>query len=479
MLRAVVRAYRPPRSWVAREMSSLRVAVVGAGPAGFYCTKYLMQDVANLKVDMFERLPTPYGLVRSGVAPDHPEVKLVVHDFQKITQDPRFRFLGNVNVGKDVSLAELRKLYDCVLLSYGAESDRPLGIPGQHLPGVHSARTFVNWYNGHPDYHNAKFDLTHPTVVVLGNGNVAVDVARVLVAKPETLASTDIAEHALQALRNSKVTTVHMVARRGPAQSAFTIKELRELTKLEGVDVFIHDRDSVMNLNEASKQEVSSSRATSRKMQLLETLRTSAPTTQQKAIHFHFLLSPTSIESQPHHSSGLPLALHFTPMQLTGPPDKQSCVPLPGAKEFVINAGLCLVSIGYKSVPIEGVPFDAGRAVVASEQGRVEPGLYVSGWIKRGPSGIIGTNIVDAKETVGSILSDLNSGVLKGSDEDAHQAVLDLLAKRNVHVVDLEGWRRIDAEEEKRGIANNKPREKLVTWEELIQHSRPQESSKA
>lgn len=458
---------RPVTQLFARQMSQLRVAVVGAGPSGFYCTKYLMQDVAKLKVDMFDRLPTPYGLVRFGVAPDHPEVKLVINDFHKISQDPRFRFLGNVNVGQDISLAELRRLYDCVILSYGAESDRGLGVPGETLPGVHSARTFVNWYNGHPDFHDAKFDLSQPNAVILGNGNVAVDVARILVSSLDVLKTTDICQHTLHALERSKVTTVHMVARRGPAQSAFTIKELRELSKLDGVDLFIHDKDRVMDLQEASKKEVAASRALSRKMQLLETIPSSQPT-DKKSIHLHFLLSPTRIEK----GEASNLSLHFAPVELQGEPDNQWCSPVQGAEEVAMDAGLCLVSIGYKSVPIEGVPFDAKRAVVSHSQGRVEPGLYASGWVKRGPTGIIGTNIVDAKETVGAIVSDLQKGLLKESEEgEGVDPVLALLGERKVAVVDLKGWHNIDAHEVRRGESLGKPREKLTTKKELLEHA--------
>ncbi|XP_062090836.1 NADPH:adrenodoxin oxidoreductase, mitochondrial [Humulus lupulus] len=474
-------------SWLSRTFSTvsscpLRVCIVGSGPAGFYTAEKMLKAHQEAQVDIVDRLPTPFGLVRSGVAPDHPETKAVINQFSRVAQHARCSFFGNVFLGSSISLCELRKLYDVVVLAYGAESDRVLGIPGEDLAGIYSAREFVWWYNGHPDCVGLNPDLkSTDTAVILGQGNVALDVARILLRPTAELATTDIASHALAALEESNIRKVYLVGRRGPVQAACTTKELRELLGIRDLYVNIQKEDLLKT--PVDEEELKNNRIQRRIYELLSkavTTGPSHPSPGQRELHFVFFRKPDRFlhsRERISHISGVRLektALHGVE------PGKQIAV---GIKQFEdLGCGMVLKSIGYKSKPVDGLPFDNQQGVVPNIKGRVlrdthadpqvvEEGLYVCGWLKRGPSGIIGTNLYCAEETVASISEDVERGLLKATSsllKPGREGLLQLLDDRNVRVLPFTAWEKIDSEERRRGSINNKPREKLATWEELV-----------
>ncbi|KAG7401202.1 hypothetical protein PHYBOEH_002386 [Phytophthora boehmeriae] len=462
-----------------------RVCVVGSGPGGFYATKYLLKEHAGVHVDMLEALPTPFGLVRSGVAPDHPEVKSVMNDFDKVAADERFRFLGNVRVGEDVRLAELQQHYHAIVLAYGAAADRELGVPGEDLRGVLSARTFVNWYNGHPAIRDLDLDLQDvETAVVVGQGNVAVDCARILTKDVNELASTDIASHAVEVLRRSGVKKVLLVGRRGSAQAAFTMKEIRELTKLDGVTCVVDPEDMKRSKTPSSEQEIKEQRARKRMNDLLSKAAEHFDNANDadRVVQIKFLSSPAEILADEKDATRVG-AIRIEKTRLEGEPNQQRAV---GTGDFEdIPCSLVLRSIGYKSLPIEAdTPFDNRRHVVSNAQGRVvetsesgetEPvvGLYCTGWVKRGPSGIIGTNIVDARETVGCIVEDFASGKYLHTDQEnlaGLEAIEKLIKKRNPdkQLIRWADYERLNSEENRRGELVGKPREKITSVDEML-----------
>ncbi|TMW57352.1 hypothetical protein Poli38472_003277 [Pythium oligandrum] len=461
--------------------SPLRVCVVGAGPAGFYAAKYLLKEHEQVYVDMIEALPTPYGLVRAGVAPDHPEVKSVMNDFEKVAAEERFDFLGNVVVGQDVHLDELKQHYHAVLLAYGASGDRALGIPGEELAGVYGARSFVNWYNGHPSFRDLNPDLSHETVVIFGQGNVAIDCARVLTKSLDELKSTDISQHAIEALSKSKVKKVYVVGRRGSAQAAFTMKEIREITKLPGVACVVDPAELEQSLNAASQQEINEQRAKKRMNELLGKVAFEYESASQaeRQIRLKFLASPVELLADPERPDHVGV-VRVEKTRLEGDANRQSAK---GTGEFEeIPCGLVLRSIGYKSTPINDVPFNAQRHVVTNDQGRVidseqlpVAGLYCAGWLKRGPSGIIGSNIVDARETVACIMEDAKQGKLLTPPAEVATGSALSEVRRLVQMRDpkkaLVSWEDVEhlhAEEEQRGAAVGKPREKITAVDEML-----------
>lgn len=443
--------------------SRFRVAVVGAGPGGFYSAKYLLLGEENLSIDMFEKFPCQYGLVRFGVAPDHQDTKSVQNDFAKVAGSDRFRFVGNVELGKDVSLEALQREYNAVVLAYGAAGDRELGLATENTPGVHSARAFVGWYNGEPDLADAQFDLSSETAVVFGNGNVAIDVARILCTPIDELRKTDIPQHCLEVLAESKVKRVHVVGRRGPVQAAFAIKETRELTTMEGCRPVISQDEMDIGLNEASLEEVEKQRALQRKLKLMKEIAergSEASSPEEKELRLRFLLSPKEFVAG---EDGRLQSVVCERNRLEGEAGRQKCL---GTGEMeTIETGLAFRSVGYKSLPVDGVPFDHSHNVVPSQNGRVADRLYVSGWLKRGPTGIIGTNIVDSKQTVKSVLSDLQSG---GLGEPKKQVDVGSMLEQGTVVVDQDGWRRLEAEENSKGEELGKPREKFVRVPDML-----------
>lgn len=453
-------------SGLGTEQNPLRAAIVGSGPSGFYAAEALLASQPKVLVDMFERLPSPFGLVRSGVAPDHPKLKEPIRVYQRIAQSPGFRFLGNVTVGRDVSVEELRACYHAVIFACGAQTDRRLGIPGEDLPGSYAATEFVGWYNGHPDYRDRVFDLAHERAVVIGQGNVAVDVCRILCKTVEELKHTDIAAHALEALAASRIREVYMIGRRGPVQAKFTHQELRELGSLADCDLVVDPRE--LELNDASREELADrrNRAAAKSYEVLcEFAARSAPTRRRRC-YIQFLKSPVALEGE-----GRVERVVFVRNRLEGEPFRQAARDT-GEREQ-LACGLVLRSIGYRGVAIPGVPFDEERGVIPTRDGRVldgreiVPGFYAAGWIKRGATGVIGTNREDSVATVSALLADLPA---MGADAKAGADGLSaLLARRGVRVVSYADWLRIDEAEVRRGAACGKPREKFTSVQEMLE----------
>ncbi len=452
------------------DVRPLRVAVVGSGPAGFFTVDALLK-VSDLtcSVDLFNRLPTPYGLVREGVAPDHPSIKKVTAKYDRIASEPNVRFFGNVTFGVDVDRNDLLRHYHQVVYAVGAQSDRRLGIPGEDLPGSHPATEFVAWYNGHPDFSDRSFDLSHEFAVVVGNGNVAVDVARILVTDPEELARTDIADHALEALRRSSVREVVMLGRRGPAQGKFTNVELKELGRLDGVDVVIDPAD--LELDAASAAESERSRVANRNMSILRELAAREPTGAERRLVLRFLTSPVELLE----TDGQVGAVRLEHNRLVA--GAGGYLRSEGTGSFdSIDAGLVLRSVGYRGVPLVDVPFDPDRDLIPNVRGRVTDGPggepvpreYVAGWIKRGPTGIIGTNKPDAAETVTSMLEEVSGDALREPESPEPEAIPGLLSDRRVRFVTFDDWRRLDAAERAEGERQGRPRVKVVRVEEML-----------
>ncbi|KAL4563911.1 hypothetical protein LXL04_027959 [Taraxacum kok-saghyz] len=468
-------------SMIGRKFSSatshpLRVCVVGSGPAGFYTAEKMLKAHEGAEVDIIDRLPTPFGLVRSGVAPDHPETKIVINQFSRVAHNQRCSFFGNVSLGSSVSLSDLRQFYHVVVLAYGAESDRALGIPGEELKGIHSAREFVWWYNGHPDLSNMTLDLKNTdTAIVLGQGNVALDVARILLRSPAELATTDIASHALDALRESSIRKVYLVGRRGPVQAACTAKELREILAIKDLHINIKEADLVKN--PADEEEMKNSRIRKRVFELLSKASSkSGQTSGQQELDFTFFRKPQKfLESD--DRKGHVAGVHFEKTTLKASGDSGYQIAEGTGEYEDIKCGLVLKSIGYKSIPLDGLPFDHSKGVVLNSKGRViracddgehEEGLYVCGWLKRGPTGIIATNLYDAEETVASISEDISKGELT-SRKEGREGLVELLESKKIKFVTFGDWEKIDCEEKRVGSLKGKPREKLTTWEHLLQ----------
>ena len=446
-------------------MSELRVAVVGSGPAGFYAADYLLE--AGARVDVLERLPTPWGLVRLGVAPDHPELKTASRVFEKTAAKEGFRFFGNVEVGEDVSHDELLRLYDAVVYTVGAQTDRRLGIPGEELPGSWAATEFVAWYNGHPDYQHLEFDLSSERAVVIGNGNVAIDVARILARTEDELAPTDITEQSTAAIVASSITDIVMLGRRGPAQASFTPPELKELGELGGADVVVDAGELV--LDPASEASLDSAGArTKRNLDILRDFASRGSNGKPKQLALRFCISPVQILGE-----GKVEAIQVVRNSLVLGDDGE-IKAVPTEEVDVIPCGLVLRSVGYRGVALPGVPFDERRGVIPNGEGRVagEPRVYVAGWIKRGPSGVIGTNKKDAAETCARLLEDAAAGLLESEGGDLEE----LLRGRGLDFVEYAGWLAIDEHERSLGAPRGRPRVKLTSWDELLARARELDS---
>jgi ferredoxin/flavodoxin---NADP+ reductase len=428
-----------------------RVAVVGSGPAGFYAAGALLGADPPVEVDLLERLPTPWGLVRLGVAPDHPKIKSVSRAFEKIALQPGFRFFGNVEVGRDVGHEELLEHYDAVVYAVGAQSDRRMGIPGEDLPGSWAATEFVAWYNGHPDFQDLSFDLSGERAVVIGNGNVAVDVARMLALTPEELEPTDTTDAAIAAFNLAGIREIVMVGRRGPAQAAFTTPELIELGELAGADVVVDPAD----LEGAEPTDTNSER----NLEVLRTYAARAPGGKPKRLVLRFLLSPVAILGS-ERVEGIELVHNRLEADAAG-----TLRAVPTGEVERLECGIVFRSVGYRGVPLPGVAFDEARGTLANERGRVSPRCYAAGWIKRGPSGVIGTNKKDASETIELLLEDLRGASPSGATAEAAER---LLAERVPNLVTYAGWTAIDERERAAGEQKGRPRVKLCSWEELL-----------
>ncbi len=452
---------------IGSEARPLWVAVVGAGPAGFYAIESLLKSDIQVRVDIFERLPTPFGLVRSGVAPDHQSIKGVTRIYDKILADARVRFFGHVTIGSDITPAELHAHYDQVIYAVGAQSDRKMNIPGEELQGSAPATAFVGWYNGHPDFRDAQFDLQCARVVVIGNGNVAMDVTRALMAPVDELASTDMADHALHALRTSRVQQVVMLGRRGPVQAAFTTPELKEFGELHGADVILDDADFV--LDGASETQLANEKVAARNMDVMREYLARTPHGNGRSIHMQFLWSPVEIIGHQGRVTGI-----VVERNRLEPDGNGGVKPVGTGVTRTIECGMVLRSVGYRSVPIAGVPFDDKRGLFPNRDGRmlvsaggdVLPNCYVVGWAKRGPSGIIGTNKPDSVATVNAMKEDwasLQAPAVRDGD-----VIVRMLAQRQVTVVDYAKWQKIDAHESAAGAAAGRPRVKLTHIADML-----------
>jgi ferredoxin--NADP+ reductase len=445
----------------------LRIAVVGSGPAGFYAAGALLDAEASVEVDMIERLPTPWGLVRLGVAPDHPKLKTVSRAFERIALKPGFRFFGNVEVGRDLSAGDLTRLYDAVVYAFGAQTDRRLGIPGEDLPGSWSATEFVAWYNGHPDFQELEFDLNVERAVVIGNGNVALDVARMLALTPEELAPTDTTDPAIHAIGASAIKEIVVVGRRGPAQASWTTQELKELGELAGADVVVDPAE--LELDPASKASLEHDTNSQRNMEVLKGFAAREQTGKALIVRLRFLASPVAIHGDDHVES---VELVRNRLEEQG----DSLVAVPTREHETLECGLVFRSVGYRGVGLPELPFDERRGTIRNQRGRVVDAdgnhvaaTYCAGWIKRGPTGIIGTNKKDATETVAQLLEDLEEGRVSHREEVTADAVETFLADREVQAVMYPGWTSIDELERAAGEKLGRPRVKLRTWDELLE----------
>jgi ferredoxin--NADP+ reductase len=456
----------------------LRVAIIGSGPAGFYAAESLFAlPDRTVEVDMFDRLPTPFGLVRAGVAPDHPKIKNVIKRYEKTAGNEGFRFFGNVEVGRDLEVSDLEPRYNAVLYAYGTATDRKLGIPGEDLLGSHPATTFVAWYNAHPDFAGHTFDLTTKRAVVIGNGNVAADVARMLALPREELAVTDTADHAIDALADSGIEEIVILGRRGPAQAAFTNPEVRELGELTDADIIIDPAE--VELDEASREYFESDDCdptNRRNVEIFTEFANRPPEGKPKRLVMRFCCSPIEIKGD-----GKVESLVIGRNELYRDDSGAIRARDTGEREE-LECGLVLRSIGYKGIGLGGIPFDADRGVIPNEAGRVthtdsgeqHAGHYAVGWIKRGPSGVIGTNKKDAQDTVDSIFEDLEAGRIPdrrtpGSEAEDVAPIEDLLAERAGDHVTYLGWQAIDRAEISAGEPHGRPRVKFCSVAEMVE----------
>jgi ferredoxin--NADP+ reductase len=459
-------------SEIGSETNPLRVAIVGAGPAGFYTAERLFKEKnTHITVDMYDRLPTPFGLVRNGVAPDHQKIKSVTKVFDRLAQKPEFRFFGNVELGTDVTVEDLRHHYHQIVYTTGAQTDRYLDIPGIELKNSHPATEFVAWYNGHPDFRDYQFDLSQERVVVIGIGNVAVDVARILCRTREELLETDIADYALEQLSQSNVKEVVMLGRRGPAQAAFTPPEAKELGELAGADTFVLPEEA--ELDSLSLEALADAdRGTMRNIEIIRELSERQPTGKPKKLTIRFLVSPTELMG---NEAGEVVGMRMVKNELY---QTESGTMRPRATSTFedMPVGLVFRSIGYRGVPIPGVPFHERWGVILNEKGRVldaksqEPllGEYTAGWIKRGPSGVIGTNKPDAAETAECMLADLAAGNTLSPDHPEPAAVAKLIQSRKPAFVSYGDWLKLDEMETAAGEAQGRPRVKFTRVADML-----------
>jgi ferredoxin/flavodoxin---NADP+ reductase len=434
----------------------MRVAVVGSGPAGFYAAGALLSADPPAEVDMIERLPTPWGLVRLGVAPDHPKLKSVSRAFERIADQPGFRFLGNVEFGRDLLQDDLERLYDAVIYAVGAQTDRRLGIPGEDLPGSWAATEFVAWYNGHPDYQQLEFDLSAERAVVIGNGNVALDIARMLALTHEELAPTDATDASIAAIESSLIREIVVVGRRGPAQAAFTTPELQEMGELAGADVHVDPAE----LEGADAKDTQ----TQRNLDVLREFAARAPSGKPVVVRLVFFHSPVAI-----HGDAKVESIELVRNELQERDGRLVAVATDDHE--TLACGLVFRSVGYRGVGLPDVPFDDARGTIRNDGGRVTGAerTYCAGWIKRGPTGIIGTNKKDATDTVSRLLEDVEAGRVTHDPEVTPEAVESLLAERGANAIIYSGWTSIDDFERAAGEKLGRPRVKLRTWDELLE----------
>lgn len=457
----------------AEPAQGLAVAIIGAGPAAFYAAEALLRDgPPGTRVDMFDRLPTPFGLVRHGVAPDHQKIKNVTKSFARVAESPGFRFFGNVEFGRDLSLDDIRGHYHQVLFATGAQTDRRMNIPGEDLRGSHPATAFVAWYNGHPDFQGCEFDLSQERVAVVGVGNVAVDVARILCLSRAELEETDMPRHVVEALSASRVREVHLLGRRGPAQAAFTNPELKELAQLADADLVIRPGEAELDALSQAELEASGDHIARRKVDMIREFAALPAGNKRRQLHLRFLVSPVELTD---NGTGAVGSVRLVRNRLVA--NESGALTAEPTGEFeTIEAGLVFRSVGYRGVALPGVPFHERWGVILNKGGRVldpettEPlaGMYTAGWIKRGPSGVIGTNKPDAVETVAAMLEDVASGRTFAPGACPERDYPALLHAHGCRCVSFEDWCRIDAAEQARGTCEGRQRAKLASVAEML-----------
>ena len=431
-------------------MTPLHIAIVGAGPAGCYTADQLTRKLPDARIDVYDRLPTPYGLVRGGVAPDHQGTKAIVRQFERSFARGSVRFRGNVEVGRDVAYEDLKSAYHAVVIASGALEDRRLGIPGEELAGVYGSGRFVGWYNGIPDCCGLAPRIEGPAAAIIGNGNVALDIARILGKTPEELAASDICAHAAAQLARTRLTDIYLVGRRGPCEAAFSAAELAELGRLEQV---VPSVDASLPAEPPADWDEARRKAALKNLEILRGFAAAERTGKPLRLHFLFHAAPVAIAGE-----GAVAALRLVRSPVA---DEENA-------EFTLPVNTVITAIGYRASPIPGVPFDAGRGIVKHEEGRVEPGVWTTGWCKRGPQGVIPANRNDALATADAIAASLAAGA---QPEKPGGSVIDgRLRDRGIQVVDFAGWQRIDAHEVAAG--QGKPREKLVTPAALLAAAR-------
>lgn len=447
----------------------LRVAIIGSGPAGFYTvSNFLKQKELSVEFDMFDRLPTPFGLVRAGVAPDHQKDKSVQRAYDKSARLPNFRFYGNVEYGTDISLADLKKHYHQVMFTTGAPFDRNLGVPGEDLAGSFSATEFVAWYNGHPDFADRQFDLSQESVAIVGVGNVAMDVARILCKTYEELVVTDIADHALQALKNSKVKNVYILGRRGPAQAAFTPPEIKEMGEFVDADVTVPADEAVVD--DASAALIADDKNALKNVDFIQQYAARPSEGKNRQLTIRFLVSPTELVGK----DGAVSAIKLVRNELVAG-DDGSVRPRATDIEETIPVGMVFRSVGYKGKPLPDIPYHESWGTILNEAGRVVDdqgtpvtGIYTAGWIKRGPSGVIGTNKTDAQETVACMVEDLANNQLLAPVDTSVAGAEQFIKGVQPDFVDYEGWSKIDAKEIETGEAQGRPRVKFTRVADML-----------
>jgi ferredoxin--NADP+ reductase len=449
------------------------VAIVGAGPTAYYAADQLVRRVGLVvEIDMLDRLPTPYGLVRAGVAPDHQKIKAVTATFAKVAAHPGFRFYGGVELGRDVSVEDLRAHYHQILYATGAQTDRRMNVPGEDLKNSHAATEFVAWYNGHPDYRDRRFDLSQERAVVVGVGNVAVDVARILCRSPEELATTDIADHALEDLRTSRVREVYLLGRRGPAQAAFTTPEIKELGELADADITVPAEEAELDALSRAALDRVPDRSTAKKVEIIQSYARRPRTGKSRVLVLRFLVSPVEFHgNEAGEVAAVTLVKNRLRASATG-----TLQPEATDQRETLPAGLVFRSVGYRGVPLPGVPFNDDWDVILNEKGRVldaetkrpRRGEYTAGWIKRGPTGVIGTNKPDAVETVACMMEDLAGGVVLDPDVPAAEGADRLIRVRQPRCLSHADWLRLDEIECARGRDTGRPRVKFTRLAEML-----------
>lgn len=449
---------------------TLRVAVVGAGPAGIYASDLLVKSGPDVTVDLFERMPAPFGLIRYGVAPDHPRIKGIVKSLHTVLDRPEIRFLGNINIGEDITVDELRDYYDAIVFSTGATADRDLKIPGADLEGFHGAGEFVGFYDGNPHF-SRDWDLSAESVAVIGVGNVALDIARILAKTAEELQTTEIPDNVSQSLGRSSVKEVHVFGRRGPAQAKFTPLELKELDHSDNIEVIVAPED--IDYDEASEQARRDSKSVDLVSQTLENYAIREPKGARNKLFLHFFESPVEILGE----DGRVVGLKTERTELDGTGNVQ------GTGKFTTwDAQAVYRAVGYRSEAVTGVPFDAERAVIPNDGGRIiDPatdapvlGLYATGWIKRGPIGLIGNTKSDAKDTTTMLLADHAEGKLAAPAHPEPDAIIEKLTSRGIAVTTWDGWHRLDAAERALGETEGRERKKIVEWDAMISAAHPE-----